>query len=157
VADATGATADIALDSPFAVPALIQANGTPANNQASVSSSLSTVTAGHLLIATLDTVPMPNLVSITDSVGSTYQVIGPFDGTVQRTYIMFTTLATSGTVNVSAAVDTAPTNITLRLTEFSGIDASPLDISGSSGGNVNVPGTTSGPTLMTSRGGELIM
>ena len=144
-------------DAAIAPPVLVQAEGFENSNRTTLSGQLpQDIVAGDTLIVTVDLTPSESLVSVTDSIGSTYAIAGPFDGPGLRDYITVATVATAGPVVVTATVDNAPNLFGLRLHELSGIAPAPLDVSGGSGGTTDTPATVSGPPLTTTSGGELV-
>jgi hypothetical protein len=146
---------DAGIDAAIAPPVLVQAKGFENNNQTTLTGQLN-VTAGDTLIATVDLDPIENLVGITDSLGSTYAIAGPFDGQNLRIYITHAKIAATGPVTVTATADNPPGIFGLRLHELSGIADDPLDVAATATGTANPPTTVSGPTLTTTAGGELV-
>jgi hypothetical protein len=142
---------DRALDAPDP-PHFIQHN---ANTDMATSLSAAfamPVAAGDLIVAALDydgtAMSGPNVVSVTDTLGDSYGIVGPSDGEIgggvrARLYIGMGTAAASDTVTVTATLDAVPnTFFELRIHEYS---AASLD------GTIGATGGTTGPDGATAQ------
>jgi hypothetical protein len=133
--------------------------GSAAPGPASTIALPAPVAAEDLVVVTLDTYAddSPLLVSVTDTLGSTYASVGPYDGDDVREYIAYAIAPSAGTVAATVTLDKAePMFLDLRIHEYAGIaTTSPLDVA--AGATAQTKGSDAASVgLVTTEANELL-
>lgn len=135
--------------------ALVQQNKNTANGATSVAVTLTGVTAGNVLIVTLGTYlnPANGLSSSVSGGGATWTRRGSRVSGRLATEIWEGLGGTGGSITVTASASTR--DWAAVLTEWSGVDATPFDVTASGNGTSTSP--SSGSTATTAQADELLI
>ncbi len=144
-ATSTDGTSSTAVDATIQPPTFVQHVATQNDDdQVATATFGSPVTADDLIVAGIDfgyTGTPQHVTGVTDSLGDTYTIVGPFDGVVgpsipTRLYIAYAIVAESGTATVQAALDSESTSFfELRIHEYASTAlADPFDSAAGSAG-----------------------
>lgn len=120
------------------------------------------VTAGDLLVVTIDFDPTndPQLSSLTDSLGNTYEVLAPTGGpgTKDTQYIAYAISAVSGACTITSKLQINSASFyELRAHEYANVDAAvPLDTFAGGTGDGSGTESASTPDIVTGEPNELV-
>ncbi|MEO8842318.1 MAG: hypothetical protein ABI591_00045 [Kofleriaceae bacterium] len=138
-------------------PALVANDDAFLAGGSSITSSLSNVVAGHLIVLAIgyDHTADVKLALVTGSSGDQFTVLGPADGSPNRQYLAYAIAANSGPDTFTATLDAdADTYLELRSHEYANVDAvDPLDQYIAASGTVPIQPSV---TLTTTAPNELL-
>jgi hypothetical protein len=147
------------IDGAASPPSFVQ-NAASANLSPVVTTALaSPVTAGNLIVVSFNLFPANTAMSVVDTLGSTFSILGPFDSPATRLYIAYAIAPATGADSITVTMSPpAGTSVTVNVCEYTNVSqVSPYDTSASVGGNtLGVDGARS-PDILTASPNEILI